>query len=100
MAKVCGFGNKVVSDDEEGSYIENKITGTKTWLTKRGGVYFFELWVRKPEKGKSSDKGSRQTGDKKSDDGDVEMNEVSKKIGVIEQMLSKLQEGFIRQGIF
>ena len=72
-------------------------------MTKRGGVYFFEMWVRKPVKGKGNDKTNDKSSDKtqgKTDkDGDTDMNEVNKKIGVIEQMLTKLQEGFTRQGI-
>ena len=40
VAKICGAGNKVVFDDEEGYYIENKASGKRTWMTKRNGVFF------------------------------------------------------------
>ena len=53
VAKICRAGNKVVSDDEEGNNIENKKTGQRTWMTKRNGVYFQEMLVKKGSKVKA-----------------------------------------------
>ena len=44
VSKVTGKGNKVVFDDE-GSFIENKATGERTWLTQSGGMCYLEMWV-------------------------------------------------------
>ena len=94
VAKICGSGNKVVFDDEEGSYIENKSTGKRTWLTKRGGVYFYELWVKKSDKTKGK-------ATKTDHEGDVSMDSVIReKVDKIEGILCKLQEGFGRLGGF
>jgi hypothetical protein len=39
-------GNKVVFGDEDAmSYIENKKTGKRTWLSEVNGSYEFDLWV-------------------------------------------------------
>jgi hypothetical protein len=39
-------GNKVVfGDEDEMSYIENKKTGKRTWLSEVNGSYEFDLWV-------------------------------------------------------
>ena len=97
VAKICGSGNRVVFDDESGSYIENKSTGKKTWLTKRNGVYFYELWVKKPSKGDAS-KGKTTKVDQ---DGDSDMNAILKdQVGKIQEMLTKIQTGFGRLGGF
>ena len=47
VARMCESCNRVVFDDEEGSYIENKASGVKTWMVKRNGVYFYEMWIKK-----------------------------------------------------
>ena len=44
---MCEAGNKVVFDDEGGSYIMNKKTGNITKLEKRDGVYKFNLIIPK-----------------------------------------------------
>ena len=46
VSKAVKAGNKVVFDDE-GSYIQNKLTGEMTWLTEEGGMYALKLWVKK-----------------------------------------------------
>eukprot|EP00973_Karenia_brevis_P071862 9986633-Karenia_brevis.AAC.1 len=41
-------GNRVVLDSEdapEGSYIENKATGHRTYLRQENGVYLLDLWT-------------------------------------------------------
>ena len=94
VAKICGSGNRVVFDDDEGSFIENKSTGKRTWLTKRGGVYFYELWVKKADKKKG--KPTKTDGD-----GDVNMDLIIReKVDKLEGMINKLQEGFGRLGGF
>ena len=47
VGKFCEANNRVVFDDQEGSYIMNKNTGKKTMLVKSGGVYRFPMWVKK-----------------------------------------------------
>jgi hypothetical protein len=48
VRRICEAGNKVVFDDCD-SFVENKITGTRTPIEKVGGVYYLNLWVKKPE---------------------------------------------------
>ena len=47
VGRMCEAGNKVVFDDEEGSYIMNKKTGKVTKFEKRNGVYNFNLMIPK-----------------------------------------------------
>ena len=44
VSKIAGKGNRVVFDDE-GSFIENKADGEKTWLRQSGGMYYLKMWV-------------------------------------------------------
>ena len=44
VSKITGKGNKVVFDDEC-SFIENKATGERPWLTQSGGMYNLKMWV-------------------------------------------------------
>ena len=39
-------GNRVVFDDD-GSYVENKTTGQRTWMAEDGGMYTLKMWVSK-----------------------------------------------------
>ena len=110
VAKICGAGNRVVFDDQEGNYIENKATGAKTWMTKRNGVYFYELGVRKAMKDKTTD-GKTTENPKQDSDGDVEMNkkimqvqnatikEYVDKINNLEAKFDKILTGFQGLGI-
>ena len=76
VAKICGAGNRVVFDEQEGNYIENKATGTKTWMTKRNGVYSYEMWLKKSKKATGTTDQSKNTPRQSTDaDGDVEMNQ-------------------------
>eukprot|EP00974_Lingulodinium_polyedra_P113959 11033073-Lingulodinium_polyedra.AAC.1 len=46
VSRINQAGHRVVFDDpQSGSYIENKVTGMKTWLRQEGGVFFLDLWV-------------------------------------------------------
>ena len=45
--KVISAGNKVVFD-EDGSYIEDKVTQEKMWIREDRGMYMLRMWVRKP----------------------------------------------------
>jgi hypothetical protein len=46
VSRITQAGHRVVFDEPEaGSYIENKKTGTKTWLRQESGVYYLDLWV-------------------------------------------------------
>ena len=46
VSRMNQAGHRVVFDDpENGSFIENKATGTRTWLRQEGGVFFLDLWV-------------------------------------------------------
>ena len=44
VSKIASRGNRVVFDDD-GSYIEDKATGEKTWMTQVGGMYSLKMWV-------------------------------------------------------
>ena len=44
VSKVTSKGDRVTFDDE-GSFIENKATGERTWLTQSGGMYYLKMWV-------------------------------------------------------
>ena len=46
VSRITQAGHRVVFDvPEEGSYIENKKTGVKTWLRQEAGVYYLDLWI-------------------------------------------------------
>ena len=45
VSKVVKAGNRVVFDPE-GSYIESKTTGERTWLTEENGMYALKVWVK------------------------------------------------------
>ena len=45
-SKLAASGNRVILDDD-GSYVENKSSGQKTWLEKRDGMYIMKLWVHR-----------------------------------------------------
>jgi hypothetical protein len=47
VSKAVAAGNKVVFDTD-GSYIENKVSGTRTWMHAEGGMYTIKMWVRRP----------------------------------------------------
>ena len=40
-------GNKVVFGDDEGSYIEDKLTNERIFTEEEGGMYALKIWVRK-----------------------------------------------------
>ena len=50
VKKITNAGNKVIFDNE-GSYIEDKITGEKIWLREEGGMYMLRMWVKNPFQG-------------------------------------------------
>ena len=39
-------GNRVVFD-EDGSYVEDKVTGERMWMRDEGGMYMLKMWVKK-----------------------------------------------------
>ena len=43
VSKVAAQGNRVVFDDE-GSYIEDKASGERTWMQQAGGMYMLKMW--------------------------------------------------------
>ena len=45
VSKAVDAGNRVVFD-EQWSYLENKKTGERTTIKRRGGLYVMESWVR------------------------------------------------------
>ena len=47
VGRMCEAGNRVVFDDEEGSYIMNKRTKKITRLEKKNGVYKFNIMIPK-----------------------------------------------------
>ena len=44
VSKIASKCNRVVFDDD-GSYIEDKSTGERTWMTQVGGMYSLKMWV-------------------------------------------------------
>ena len=46
VSRLTKRGNRVVFDDD-GSYVENKTTGQRTWMTQDGGMYTLKMWVSK-----------------------------------------------------
>ena len=45
VKKVVSAGNRVVFD-EDGCYVESKITGERMWMKEEGGMYVLSLWVK------------------------------------------------------
>jgi hypothetical protein len=46
VSRINQTGHRVVFDDPaSGSYIENKMTGNKTWLRQESGVFYLDLWI-------------------------------------------------------
>ena len=46
VRKVIAGGSRVVFD-AEGSYIECKSTGERTWLKEQGGMFMLKMWVQR-----------------------------------------------------
>eukprot|EP00973_Karenia_brevis_P021533 2959621-Karenia_brevis.AAC.1 len=49
VSKMVKTGHKVVFDDPdsgEGSYIQNKVTGRKTYLRHENGIFMLDVWVK------------------------------------------------------
>eukprot|EP00973_Karenia_brevis_P060029 8352702-Karenia_brevis.AAC.1 len=44
VKKVVDAGNRVVFEDE-GSYIEDRVTGERMWLEESSGMYVLKMWV-------------------------------------------------------
>ena len=44
VSKIARAGNRVIFDSD-GSYIEEKETGEKLWMTEVGGMYSVKMWV-------------------------------------------------------
>ena len=47
VSKVVSAGNRLVFDEE--SYIEDKATGERIWLTEKHGMYMLKMWVKKDQ---------------------------------------------------
>ena len=45
VKKITAAGNRVVFD-EEGSFIEDKVTGEKLWLREDKGMYMLKMWIK------------------------------------------------------
>ena len=46
VRKVVAAGNRVVFDNA-GSFIEDKSTGEKMWMSEQNGIYMLKFWIRK-----------------------------------------------------
>ena len=44
VRKIVAAGNRVVFDSD--SYIEDKQTGERMWLTEAQGMYMLKMWVK------------------------------------------------------
>lgn len=51
--KITAKNHRVVLDDDD-AYIEHKITGVRTPLYKRNGVFVLRMWIRRPHKNQRS----------------------------------------------
>ena len=47
VSKATSSGNRVMFDSD-GSFIENKMSGDRTWLKDKNGMYMLKLWVKRP----------------------------------------------------
>ena len=47
VSKAIASGNRVIFD-QDGSYIENKLSNGGTWVHQRNGMYTLKLWVKRP----------------------------------------------------
>ena len=47
VSKMTQAGNRVVFD-QDGSYVENKLNGERTWLHDKNGMFLMKLWVKRP----------------------------------------------------
>jgi hypothetical protein len=48
VSKICSNGNRCVFDDE-GSYIQNKLSGEKLWMRQQDRVYVLDVDIAPPE---------------------------------------------------
>ena len=46
VPKMTQAGNRVVFD-KEGSYVQNKNSGERTWLSDKNGMFVMKLWVER-----------------------------------------------------
>ena len=46
VKKMARAGNRIVFD-EDGSYVEDKVTGERMWMRDEGGMYMLKMWVKK-----------------------------------------------------
>ena len=53
VSRICAAGHRVVFDDD-GSYIEHKVTGQTSWLRQENGVYVLDAWIAPPKQDQSS----------------------------------------------
>ena len=44
VSKITKQGNRIVFDDD-GSYIDDKSSGERTWMHKVDGMYMLKMWV-------------------------------------------------------
>ena len=47
VSKAMKAGNRIVFD-AEGSYIESKRNGDKTWMREKNGMFMLKFWVKRP----------------------------------------------------
>ena len=60
VAKMAQAGNRVVFDTA-GSFVENKLTGERTWLQEKAGMFIMKLWVKRPFQRRGSKVRKRRT---------------------------------------
>lgn len=49
VSKICKKGHRVIFDDD-GSFIEHKVSGKKTYLKEKNGVYVLDAWIMPKDK--------------------------------------------------
>ena len=107
---MCAAGNRVVFDDIDGSYIENKHTGTRTRLIKKNGTYHYEVWVKKGKKKDDKKNEVSKGGGRVDKQGDVIMSaegkeladricRISEGMDNLTGLVSKMASGFTGLGL-
>ena len=54
VSRLVKAGNKVVFGDEDGNYIEDKVTKERMYIAEEGGMYALKMWVRRDGKHESA----------------------------------------------
>lgn len=51
VSKTAKAGDRVVCDDDEGNYMEDKQTKERIWMTETRGMYSITMWIERGDMG-------------------------------------------------